>query len=293
VPALAFGGDCDVMADAAELSAVVGTALHAPADLADAGVRTLGGIMCVWPADGGDIFAYALPASVVPPDVRQKYGEPVCEGFFYDGSGCRVGIADEETWMLVTAGSFLVDGEVDEGAVGERLAAVVPTFEAALPAAGSPAAADRTSNWWSSVTCEELGARVPLASLIDGDIQEGYPSAFGTDVPSELAERLGTKRFCPWYARTASGAMEAVVITAYPGGGWDFERKRAQAATGRELTPLTVDGATSAVTGVGGIRPDQSYLLAMDGVNLLEQLEAPDAAAAASAFIAGLAAGGD
>jgi hypothetical protein len=111
-------------------------------------------------------------------------------------------------------------------------------------------------------------------------------------VPFELAERLSTALTCRWYSNTPSGELEAVVLTAYPGGGWDFDRNRSTVERGADLTELTVDGATAAVTGIAGIRPDGSYLLATDGVNLLRQLEAPDPGAAGAAFLAGLSAGG-
>lgn len=283
------------MADAEELAALTGDTLRTPEDAADTGVRTLGGVMCIWRGedDGGNgVRAYALPRDVVPTDVQEAYSDPVCEGYLYDGTGCRVAIADEETWLLVSADSFLPGEEVDENLVRQRLADVVPVFEGSLPDAGSPAAAVRTDRWWPAVTCAELAELVPLASLLDGDIQEGYPSAFGSDVPDDIAERLGTTRFCPWYTITSGGELEAVVITVYPGGGWDYEREVARVEAEKVVTPLTVEGATAAVAGVGGIRADGSHLLATDGVNLLEQLEAPDPGAAAAAFLAGLSAAG-
>ncbi len=293
-PTLAFGGDCGVMANPAELAVAMGAAPSAPTEFADTGVRSLGGLMCSWIASENSslVLAYGLPTAVVPLDVRQKYAEPVCEHFFVEGEffggggGCRVAVADDETWVLVTVEVWMDDASQHEMRILQEAA---PLFERALADAGSPAAIVRTSEWWAPATCDDIAAGVPLASMLGGEVQVGYPSEFGRDVPNELAVRLGTTIECKWYSAPAGGELSALLFWAYPGGAWDYERMLADEGAERELSSVTVDGTTGAVAGIGAIRPESSYLLATDGVNLLEQLEAPDAAAAAAAVIDALA----
>ena len=287
------------MANAEELGVVIGGSYRAPVEWADVGVRTLGGTTCSWYVEGTGpgIRASALPYEVVPADVREHYAQPVCEAVYADGSGCRVAVADEATWVLVTIDEQFWGGEgelqedVVEAKAREQLALVTPLFERSLARAGNPAPAARTTDGWAPTTCEQLEARVPIASVIGGEAGEGYPSEFATDVPEQIAETLGTRLDCKWHAFVGE-EMTAVLVTAYPGGGWDFPDASAKASEPRDLSPVAVDGATSAVAGIGGLRENASALMATDGVNLLWQIEAPDAPAAAAAIIAALAAGG-
>ncbi|OYC97304.1 hypothetical protein [Microbacterium sp. Yaish 1] len=291
-PVIAFGGDCTQVADRVFLSSVFGEDFDEAADLAIPEVALLGGIDCRWysPSSGDSVLAYALPSSVVPGEVAARYESTVCEGFLYDGSGCRRAVSDGDTWVLVTVSAVFNESGygVDETATTRRLDAVVPEFRDALPAAGRPMPAARTSSWWSPTTCDELLERVSVADVLGTtDFVEGYPSGFGTDVHMEIARDAGLGTVCRWYTPNSS-RLDAVIVTIYPGGAWEWDRLAA--GDGRRDVPVPVDvaGATEAVRGVGAIRPDSSYLLATDGVNVVEIMEAPDVVDAAERVLSAM-----
>ena len=299
LPTLAFDGDCSTMVDAGVLGAAIGVSYAAPEDWANAGVRTLGGTSCTWTPEGiaPGVRADALPYDVVPADVKQRYSDVVCEGYDFDRAGCRLAVADDETWILLTVDELFwsdegqIPEDVAEARAREQLVAVTPLFQRSLPAAGSPAPAARTSAWWGPVTCDELEALVPIASVVGGEVRDGYPAGFGRDVLDKIADAAGTRIDCMWHAFVGE-EMNAVLVTAYPGGGWDFEEASTRAAEHGDLSPVTVDGATKAIAGIGGLRENSSALMATDGVNLLWQIEAPDAASAAAAIMAALSSAG-
>lgn len=285
-----FGGSCESVTDVGALSAAVGAEVSIDAEVSNGGtgVGTLGGLNCIWRTeDLSGIRLSAFPIAVLTPELQTKYAEQVCEGYLYDGSGCRVAISNDDVWMLISADDF--QGDAGQGSAAARLAAVRPLFEAALATTVPSRAATRTDEWWAAASCEQIAARLPLATILGSeDFESGYPSGFGTDVQYELAVEKGTTIDCKWYSPSSAG-LPAVLITAYPGGAWDWDRT-VEAAKGRgQITDVVVGGATSAFTAVGGIRPDGSFLAASDGVNMLVLLEAPDPVMAGELVIAALA----
>lgn len=289
-PAMAFGGDCAQVIDASALSSAVGVELGPAMDLSTPEVRTLGGLDCSWESTTFEsVQVSALPADVVPASVVSTYSDTVCEGFRYDSEGCRRAVSDGYTWMLVTVSGVFGNADgVSNDVVAARLDAVAPLFESALEDAGRPMPAARTSSWWSPTTCDELLERVSVADILGAtDFVEGYPSAFGTDVHIEIARDAGLGTVCRWYAPN-SDRLDAVIVTIYPGGAWEWDRLAA--GDGRRDVPVPVDvaGATEAVRGVGAIRPDSSYLLATDGVNVVEIMEAPDVVNAAERVLSAM-----
>lgn len=289
-PAMAFGGDCAQVIDASALSSAVGVELGPAMDLSTPEVRTLGGLDCSWESTTFEsVQVSALPADVVPASVVSTYSDTVCEGFRYDSEGCRRAVSDGDTWMLVTVSGVFGNADgVSNDVVAARLDAVAPLFESALEDAGRPMPAARTSSWWSPTTCDELLERVSVADILGAtDFVEGYPSAFGTDVHIEIARDAGLGTVCRWYAPN-SDRLDAVIVTIYPGGAWEWDRLAA--GDGRRDVPVPVDvaGATEAARGVGAIRPDSSYLLATDGVNVVEIMEAPDVVNAAERVLSAM-----
>lgn len=276
----AFGGECEDVVDIEALSAAIDATLIVETERGDTGIGTLGGLNCVWrtAVGGSAVRMSAFPLDVVPAATRAAYAEPVCEGYLYDGSGCRVAISNDHTWMLITADAYEWDdnGGAIDGSAGVRLTGVLPLFETALSTAPAPRAAARADDWWPVTSCEELGARLPLEEMLGADgVEPGYPAGFGTDVPYELAKESGATIDCKWHAYPPAG-LSAIFVRAYPGGAWDWDGIVGAAATLRPLNDAAVGGATSAVTGVGGWRPESSYLAASDGVNVVVLLEAPD-----------------
>ncbi|MET3466927.1 hypothetical protein [Microbacterium sp. 1262] len=289
-PTMAFRGDCTQVFDASALSSAVGVELGPATDLSTPEVRTLGGLDCSWESSTFEsVQVSALPADVVPASVVSTYSDTVCEGFRYDSEGCRRAVSDGDTWMLVTVSGVFGNADgVSNDVVTARLDAVAPLFMSALENAGRPMPAARTSSWWSPTTCDELRERVSVADILGTtDFVEGYPSAFGTDVHIEIARDAGLGTVCRWYAPN-SARLDAVIVTIYPGGAWEWDRLAA--GDGRRDVPVPVDvaGATEAVQGVGAIRPDSSYLLATDGVNVVEIMEAPDVVDAAERVLSAM-----
>ncbi|MDR6166987.1 hypothetical protein QE367_001191 [Microbacterium paludicola] len=289
-PTMAFEGDCAQVVDTGALSASLGVEVGPATDVSTPEVRTLGGLGCSWEsATFESVTVYALPASVVPAGVVSTYSDTVCEGFSYDNEGCRRALSDDDTWMLVTvSGLFGQAAGVSNEVVTARLDAVAPLFISALADAGRPTPAARTAAWWSPTTCDELLQQVSVADILGTtDFVEGYPSAFGTDVHIEIARDAGLGTVCRWYAPN-SARLDAVIVTIYPGGAWEWDRLAA--GDRRQDVPVSVDvaGATEAVRGVGAIRPDSSYLLATDGVNVVEIMEAPDVVDAAERVLSAM-----
>lgn len=289
----AFGGDCAAVADVARLSAVVGRELAAASEQTSIGVRTLGGLECVWRAvSGAAVRSFAAPVDVIPDSTQSRYGGVVCEGYLYDGWGCRVAISNETTWLLIT-----IDGEVGDEApeskahLSEDVVKLVPLFGESLSTSPAPRAATPSTQWWASPTCEDLGSRLDLAGILgSADFESGYPSGFGTDVPSELAIAHGTTIDCKWYSSSAEG-LTAIVITAYPGAADEWERIEKNLSSRKSLTPVVVAGAQQALEGTGAIRPDSSFVVATDGINLIKVQEAPRIADATASVIAALSEG--
>ncbi len=77
-------------------------------------------------------------------------------------------------------------------------------------------------------------------------------------------------------------------MTIYPGGAWEWDRLAAGDDRRDVPVPVDVAGATGAVRVVGAIRPDSSYLLATDGVNVVEIMEAPDVVDAAERVLSAM-----
>lgn len=289
-PVTAFGGDCSQVVDPSALSGAVGVELGPATDQSTTEVRTLGGLDCRWEsATFESVSVYVLPAGVVPPDIVAKYSEPVCEGFRYDGEGCRRALSDGATWTLVTVSGVFGQAEgVSNDVVTARLEAAIPLFATAVADAGQPMPAARTSSWWSPTTCDELLGRVSVADILGTtDFVEGYPSGFGTDVHIEIARDAGLGTVCRWYASNSS-SLDAVIVTLHPGGAWEWDRLAAGDGRKDAPVPVEVAGATQAVQGLGAIRPESAYLLATDGVNVVEVMEAPDVVDAAERVLAAM-----
>jgi hypothetical protein len=289
-PTIAFGGDCTQVISPSALSAAVGVELGPATDLSTPEVRMLGGIDCAWQsATFESVKIYALPADVVPASIVSTYSDTVCESFGYDGEGCRRALSDGTTWMLVTVSGVFGQAEgVSNDVVTARLDAAATVLSSALAGAGHPMPAARTSSWWSPTTCEELLSRVSVADILGtSDFVEGYPSAFGTDVHIEIARDAGLGTVCRWYAPNSS-RLDAVIVTLYPGSAWEWDRFASGEWQRDVPVPVDVAGATQAVQGLGGIRPESSYLRATDGVNVVEIMEAPDVVDAAERVLAAM-----
>lgn len=291
-PTIAFGNDCSGIVSTDELSSLLGVDVTGPdhGDLTEVG--TLGGLDCLWKTpDNGGLAVYVYPSSVVPDEVRAKYASVVCEDFMYDGMGCRVAIESDGTWMLVTAPGFFIDTEAraaDDAEMIDRLDTVLPTLREALSRTVVPIAAEKTPAWWVPVACDDLRDRIGVDQILGtNDFVDGYPSGFGTDVHVEIARDLGLGRVCRWYAPD-SEPLDAVIVTVYPGGAWNWE----QLTSGwDDADRVEVDGAEAAYLRTGGIRPTSSTVLATDGVNIIEVMEAPDAVRATELAIAALRGG--
>jgi len=245
-------------------------------------------------SDGTNVEMSILPSSVVPESFRNKYADTVCEGYQYDGSGCRRAFESGATWTLVTASSILQeDNDADEQATRDRLDAVIPVFQAATAGAVTPSPAPRTAAWWQPITCDELKSRIPLADILGtASYEDGYPSGFGTDVPDEIARAAGLGDVCRWYGFTDAGEMNALIVNVYPGAAWDWDRIAANAGRGGVApTTVEVEGAVAAVTGLGAVRPTSHYLWATDGVNVVSVLEAPDVVSTTVSVMAALRSG--
>ncbi len=289
----AFGGDCASVVDAARLSSILGRELGQASEETSTGVRTLGGLECVWRTGSGSaVRSFAAPVDVVSEATQSRYGSVVCEGYLYDGWGCRIAVRNDTTWLLVTIdGEVGVEGSASKAQLSEDAGKLAPLFQESLAASPAPRAATPSAGWWAAPTCEDLGSRLDLAGILDSaDFESGYPSGFATDIASELAIARGTMIDCKWYSSSAEG-MTAIVITAYPGAADEWEQLENDLSSRTTVTPVVVAGAQQAIEGTGAIRPESSFVAATDGINLIQVAEAPRTADATASVIAALSQG--
>lgn len=290
VPTLAvpaFAGDCGLMASASDLSVSVERTLADPENCTSPGVRTLGGTSCVWRAnDFLGVRAHALPTAIVPQDVQDSYATPTCGSYTSDGYGCGVAVSKRGIWILVSVDSYLIDGSpATDEVLRRQLAAATPVFESAMSDATTPTpvAAVPDDAWWSPITCEQLASGIDLTGILGSDdVQSGYPSGLAATFPETLAEERGTSISCAWNA--ASGS--AIIVHASPGGAGGWQMIQDEWSARSPLTAITIPGAEEAFRAQAGLRPESTSVIATDGTNVLQVMEAPDPEAAAGQIIA-------
>lgn len=257
-----FSGECADVLPQATAPADLGEIPVNEGDGGGTGVATLGGISCSYVGDSV-VLVTAFPRAVVPDDIVERYREPVCEGFGYDGYGCRAGRESGGVWSLTTLGPSQWG---DDAQPTPLLDATADAVAANLAGAPTPVPATPTSDWWAT-TCEELGAKLDLATILGlDDVEAGYPADGGSDVGIEVASRAGSYLgHCAWYGFVGQEhGLRAIQFWAYPGGGWAWERSAADLT---EVETIPISGATKARTGVnsaGGPMADMT-----DGVNLV------------------------
>ena len=264
-PAQVFGGACDAVFTAAEISAAVGLAVTQTArgNSPDSDpIEQLGGMECSWSneADPGSVsvWIFVFPDGAVtydpPSDVCESQtvesGDPVCL-LEATESGIRLSglimAGSMDAAMVQTARSTLLD------LFAQRAAAAEPT-PLPLPAIGA---------WEMPVQCESVVAGADLstvAGLGAGSTGEGSGGR-GGHMPYAVTGLHGDDDlpFC-----LVVGESAEVPFTALGGMRW----KGQQTAEAGGATPLTVDGLDSVYvspTRNGGFTVD-----VLDGPNWLQ-----------------------
>lgn len=280
-PAAWAAGDCTALLSEQTAPAELGAIPVNENPFTQVAITTLGGISCSFYVDSW-VLALAFPVEQVPADIIARYREPVCEGFGYDGWGCRVGRESGGAWTLTTIGDLSGSAEATP-----LLDATADAVAANVAAATPGIAADRTDGWWPQRTCTEVGAAIDLAGMLGIDeFDEGYPKDGGTDVSTEIVERAGTALgYCAWYGWTGD-ELRAVQFWPHPGGGWAWDEIGAELSG---ATALDVGGTTAARIGAT-INGDQ-HAQVTDGVNVFTAVvdEIPgDGSAALAEILAAL-----
>lgn len=244
-PTVLFGGDCAAVLPPSTTPAELGEVTAVDGYDGGTAVSTLGGLSCLF---GGDLplQVMAFPRSAVADDIVDRYREPVCEGYGYDGYGCRVGRESGGMWSLTTLGPSQWG---DEATPTPLLDATADAVAANIAAAAPPVPVDRTDAWWSA-TCGDLGADLDLVTILGvEDVESGYPADGGSDVATEIAVRAGSYLgYCAWYG-FAGNELRAIQVWPYPGGAWAWERSADDLS---EIETLPVAGATEARIGIDG-----------------------------------------
>lgn len=255
-----FDGDCAALLRPSDAPAELGEITVTEGSGGTIAVATLGGISCSYDGDSV-VLVTAFPRSVVADDIVERYREPVCEGFGYDGYGCRVGRESGGVWSLTTLGPSQWGDDLQPTPLLDATADAVAANAAAAPAA---APAERTTAWWST-TCSALGTELDLAAILGvDDVEEGYPADRGSDVDIEVALRAGSfLGYCAWYG-FAGTELRAIQVWPYPGGGWAWDRSAEGLA---EIETLPVSGATQARIGMDAAEMPMADMT--DGVNLV------------------------
>ncbi len=250
---IAFGGDCANVIDPAPYAGADASAHHADPP---SPILTLGGISCSWYGSSGSTLSIdVFPEHLVTGDLASKYGDPTCENA-YDGLDCHVAGTANGTWVHVAMPAL-----IESGAAPEGLQAALDDVLSRTGDWPAPVAETRTGLWWDPVDCEQLGALIDVAGIMQGtEFYAGYPTGFGPSVSREILEREGVTAWCPWYSYELGG----IWMRLYPGSGFQW----AEVAG----TPATVAGAVEAVTIEG---PGASTLYATDGTNTVSVSEAP------------------
>lgn len=255
-----FDGDCAAVLPPSSAPAELGEIAPNEGSGGGIAVATLGGISCSYDGDSV-VLVTAFPRSVVADDIVERYREPVCEGFGYDGYGCRVGRESGDIWSLTTLGPSQWGDDLQPTPLLDATADAVAANAAAAPAAGP---AGRTPDWWST-TCGALGTELDLDAILGvADVEEGYPADGGSDVDIEVALRAGSfLGYCAWYG-FAGTELRAIQIWPYAGGAWAWERSAEGLA---EIETLPVTGAMQARIGIDAAEMPVADMT--DGVNLV------------------------
>lgn len=255
-----FDGDCAAVLPQAAAPAELGEIAVNEGNGGGVAVATLGGISCSFDGDSV-VLVTAFPREVVADDIVDRYREPVCEGFGYDGYGCRVGRESGGMWSLTTLGPSQWGDEAQPTPLLDLTADAV-----AANITGAPASTpvERTADWWST-TCSALGEELDLATILGvEDVETGYPADGGSDVYVEIATRAGSYLgYCAWYG-FAGSELRAIQVWPYAGGAWAWDRS-AESLT--EIETLPVAGATQARIGMDATDMPMADLT--DGVNLV------------------------
>ncbi|WP_434811719.1 hypothetical protein [Microbacterium sp. bgisy189] len=253
-----FDGDCAQVLPSEAIAEVIGAAGD-PREGRDLGTATLGGLGCGWTSEEGSLDVIAYPSEIVPADIAARYETPVCEGFLYDGYGCRVGVREADAWALVTVSPPL-GAPADEEPPASLDVAAAHVAEALAGTTGN--ASTPTAEWWTT-SCDDVEAALDLTTLLGVDEYEfGFPADGGEDVDTEINRASGSLiGTCHWYGYAGDDAR-AVQLWAYPGAATQLE----SFIEGRDVAPVSIEGAEEALT-----FPGDGYLdLAIsDGVNVV------------------------
>lgn len=265
-----FDGDCAAVLPQATAPAELGEVTVNEGNAGGVAVATLGGLSCSFAGDSV-VLVTAFPREVVADDIVDRYREPVCEGFGYDGFGCRVGRESGGMWSLTTLGPSQWGDEAQPTPLLDLTADAVAANIAGAPA---PTPVGRTPDWWST-TCSALGEQLDLKTILGvEDVETGYPADGGSDVYVEIVTRAGSfLGYCAWYG-FASSEVRAIQVWPYAGGAWAWDRSAEGLS---EIETLAVAGATQARIGMDA--NDMPMADLTDGVNLVRvavgELDAP------------------
>ncbi len=274
-PTIPYDGDCDALLTAADVGTIVGQlSVLAPYEGArvpevDVSAGTLGGLACEWYGDWQPRMM-AFPVDLVPADIAARYTDVVCEGYLYDGYGCRVARTTGDSWVLTT---LPVTGEemsgelsADEQSVLDALADAFAGAVAADP--GTPV--DVTESWWAP-DCATVAEQLDLPTLLGSTaVEEGFPIDGSWDVSGDITETAGTLATCDWYAYGDTGEMTGLRLIMRPGGAWAWDDL---VAYRDDLGPVVIDQSAAGATDAIRLSPETAeyeydhYLT--DGVNIV------------------------
>jgi hypothetical protein len=281
MPPVVFGGDCEEVLSADEVTTILGaesTIEELPPALGKFADQNAGALKCSWTTDGAGldvtlITRGALGSAVFPAEVSARYFED-CDGWFCSWQGEEDGL-----WMLFTfTREGMSQAEVEAG--GEALAPIVGANYA--ESGSEPWVRDRTG-WWPALDCGQIAVAVgaQAGAELSG---ERWDSLEGPD-PGYLMAAEGTgEAHCTLYDE--AGDIVGFVTTN-PGLGappiWPDSEPVELGAPG--ITAVT-DGATGSLTlyamsdGVNRVHVQSSG----SSVGTPEQFAVAVAAAAASDF---------
>jgi hypothetical protein len=277
-PTVPLGGDCTRVLTDEQLDELLGagwetssamrrdTEFPFPPSMETTSMGTLGGLECTWYAGNeseapmASLSILLLPADGVPPDFAADYATVRCDPS-YDALGCRISKVVGDFWVM--SGTYILSES--ESSPPESLERAADHAAATVGSAFDGVAADRQADWATLSTCEELSAEMRLEEVLGAGYVNGYWE--GVEQPEgRLLSAAGVGLHCRWFSVDGSAPGGENFIggsTVASGGAWAWDA----IAASESVTPVTVDGAVSAVTvDVGNQNP---WLYATDGVNVV------------------------
>lgn len=212
-----FGGDCDAMLRATDVSAAVGQTMTRTTDAWSFGMlEQVGGLHCTWIAEGHPmaVSAAAAPASAVPADIHDV---SECDERF-----CRATAVVDGVW--VGAEALAADGGDPGKTANGMLATMVTT------ASGQTTSRNRVAiegRWESVPDCETIVAGLDAEDGgLDRPITLDAVFSPGDSIVGRIESELGL-RMCSlqvWMTVAGGPVQRGVTLVVAPGGAIAFER---------------------------------------------------------------------